>query len=105
VVNLRPAAPEALRHYPFPFCFHTITTNTKTGVTARVTVRRNSLQLQVLSAVPAGDVEALIGAVLDTPLVKAARAVIDAEPRFFRARLIELAALMTRNDENEAVAQ
>jgi len=42
---------------------------------------------------------------LDTPLVKAAKAVIDAEPRFMRARLIELAILIARDDEKEAVAQ
>jgi hypothetical protein len=30
---------------------------------------------------------------LDTPLVKAAKAVMDAEPRFFRSRLIELVAM------------
>jgi hypothetical protein len=43
---------------------------------------------------PVEDVEALVSAVLSSPMVKAARAVIDADPRYVRARLIELAAMV-----------
>ena len=96
VVSLRPAAPEALRHCPFLQCFHTVTTNTQTDVTDPVTERRNSLQSHRISAFPTKDAEALIRAVLDSLLVKAAKAVIDVEPRFMRTRLIELAAMVAQ---------
>jgi hypothetical protein len=64
------------------------------GDRSRGIARRILLSLADGEDPAAEDVGALIGAVLDSPLVKAARAVMDADPRFMRARLIELAAIV-----------
>jgi hypothetical protein len=51
----------------------------------------------------AEDVLLMVNSALKTPFAKAARAVIETEPRYVRARLIELAAMMATRDEAEAV--
>ena len=53
----------------------------------------------------AEDVLLLVNSALNSPFAKAAQAVIEAEPQYVRARLIELAALVAAEDETEAVAR
>jgi hypothetical protein len=50
---------------------------------------------------PAEDVEALVSAALGTPFAEAARAVIEAKPRYVGARLIELASMLMQSFEAE----
>ena len=51
------------------------------------------------------DVLSLVNSALKTPFAKAARAVIEADPSYVRARLIELAALVAAGDEVKVVAR
>jgi hypothetical protein len=75
------------------------------GDHSREIARRIILSIADGEDPPAEDVEALVGAVLDSPLVRAAQAVIDAEPRHVRARLIELAAMVAGSGAVDASAE
>ena len=72
---------------------------------SRAIARRIILSIAEGADSKAVDVPLAVNSALNSRFAKAAQEVIEAEPRYVRARLIELAAVVAQEAETEAVAE